>query len=356
MKDIVLRSFQELGIAGKNLLNCIRNPIAYATTCYDFQNYNKYFLISYWYDTWRVLDKNFIEEQNSFLDYLNIELKQEITQDQDLFIHMIQNHIDQDQPVFIFLDYYNIFYNKTFYKKEHIPHGIIITGYDETNHTFGLRERIIINPDGLYDFQLTEDMMYDMWEASCETLRKEHKIYYFQKYNNAMSLEIEEILQNLYLEAEQNTLIRYIQKFDTEFTAVDGFILRRQYDATVYFFELLEKIILSNALVSETEEFAKKYLEFINLFINKTIKNMMIGEISKNKMEKEIKQLLELDHQLFTLIDKILSNYQSIKNVAYQCKVTASSMVESDIAYSPDKTVNGKYSDEVMLQIGRAHV
>ena len=77
---------------------------------------------------------------------------------------------------------------------------------------------------------------------------------------------------------------------------------------------------------------------------------MMIGEISKNKMEKEIKQLLELDHQLFTLIDKILSNYQSIKNVAYQCKVTASSMVESDIAYSPDKTVNGKYSDEVMLQ------
>jgi F5/8 type C domain len=350
MKDITMMSFRDLKIEDKNVLDCIKNPIAYAASSFDSTNYNKYFLMTYYYDTWVKSNMTFIEDQNRLLSPLKLEMKEERCSSKDLFVKMVQAHIDQDEPVFIFLDYYHMFYNKAYYKKQHIPHGIIVTGYDETNQTFGLRERIIIQPDGLYYFQLTEGMVYDMWEASCESISEEHKIYYLQKDKDAISLEMEELLQNIYLKADQNILVNYIQQFDKEFTETAGFFLRRQYDATVYFFELVRRVLLSNELGSEIVEFGEKYTRFMNLFTNKVIKNMLTGAIRQNKMEKQTERLMELDHQLFSLIGKISKEHQGLKNVAFGCKVMASSMVVADIPYSCEKTVNGKYSDKEMMQ------
>ena len=45
MKDITIRSFRDLKIEDKNVLDCITNPIAYAACSFDPVNYNKYFLL-----------------------------------------------------------------------------------------------------------------------------------------------------------------------------------------------------------------------------------------------------------------------------------------------------------------------
>ncbi|MFR1517181.1 MAG: discoidin domain-containing protein [Clostridia bacterium] len=350
MKDITIRSFRDLKIEDKNVLDCITNPIAYAACSFDPVNYNKYFLLSYYFDTWGEIDMPFIESQNEILSHLKLEMKDENCNTKDQFVKMVQTHIDQDEPVFVFFDYYHIFYNTSFYKRKHISHGIIITGYNETNNTFGLRERIIIQPDGLYYLQLTEDMVYDMWEASCISMQWDRKIYYMKENQNCVNLETEEIIQNVYQYTGQNNLINYIQSYDRDFSETIGFFLRRQYDATVYFFELIRQILLSNELEAEIGEFGEKYTEFLDLFINKALKIMMTGAICQNKMEKQANELLTLDQHLFSLLGKISKEHQALKNVALGCKVTASSMVAADIPYSGDKTVNGKYGAADMMQ------
>lgn len=357
MKDIAIMSFRDLKIENKNVLDCIKNPIAYAASSFDSTKYDKYFLFSYYYDVWGFAVMSFFERQNKILSHLKLEIIDEYCNTKDMFVEMVQAHIDQDEPVFIFLDYYNIFYNQAFYKKRHIPHGIIITGYNETNNTFALRERIIVQPDALYPFQLTEDMVYDMWEASCKSMQYDHKIYYIKENKNCENLKMEEILHNVYQYTGQNNIIGYIQQYHKEFSETDAFFLRRQYDATVYFFELIRKIVLSNELELEVVEFGKHYAEFIDLFVNKAIKNMMSGAIHQDKMEKQAEILQDLDHQLFSLIGKISKEYQLLekeyqllKNAALSCKVMASSMVVADIPYNCDKTVNGKYSDDEMMQ------
>lgn len=350
MKDIILIPFRDLKIEDINVLDCIKNPIAYAASSFDSPNYNKYFLMSYYYETWKNSDMTFLECQNRLLSPLKLEMKEENCGTKDLFVKMAQTHINQDEPVFVFLDYYHIFYNTSFYKSRHISHGIIITGYNETNNTFGLRERIVIQPDGLYYLQLTEDMVYDMWEASCISMQRDRKIYYIQGNKHCASIETEEILQQVYQYTGQNNIVVYLQQYNKEYSETDGFYLRRQYDATVYFFELIREIVLSNELESEVVQFGKHYAEFMNLFINKAIKNMMSGTIQQGKMEKQVETLQELDRQLFSLLGKISQEHQALRNVAFGCKVTASSMVVADIPYSGDKTVNGKYGDADMMQ------
>ena len=63
MKDITMMSFRDLKIEDKNVLDCIKNPIAYAASSFDSTNYNKYFLMTYYYDTWVKSNMTFIEDQ-----------------------------------------------------------------------------------------------------------------------------------------------------------------------------------------------------------------------------------------------------------------------------------------------------
>ncbi len=350
MKDIQLKTYRQLKIEDKNVLNCIDNPIAYAASAFRPAHYNKYFLAAYYYNTWGRDERPFLERQNAILSLLGLEMEQERCNTKASFVNAVQKHIDRDEPVFLLLDYYNIFYNKAYYKKQHITHGVIITGYDETNNTFALRERIIIQPDGLYYLQLTEDMVYDMWQASCTSLQSDHIVYYIKKNENYADRETDAILQYVYRSDGRNCLIDYIQKYNKEFSETDGFFLRRQYDATVFFFELIRNLVSSAYLKAELIAFGERYAEFLNLFINKAIKNMMTGSIHQDKMEKQATALQALDYRLFSLLGRLSQDQHILKNVAFGCSVTASSMVTGDIPYSGDKTVNGKYSDEEMME------
>lgn len=349
MKDIELKSFRELKLEDKNVLDCIRNPVAYASTILHPTNYNKYFMMLYYYDTWDNKNEPFIKRQNRILSNLKLEMKEELCESKDAFVDAVRRHIDQDESVFIFVDYYHMFYNKSYYKRQHIPHGILITGYDETNHTLGLRERIIIEPDGLYYFQLTEDMVYDLWSNSCESRNREKKIYSIRKNTAYANLAIEDILQQIYLDQEDNYLIDYIRNYDKEFSETDGFFLRRHYNATAYLFELIQDAVVLEDLKTEVTEFRKEYLAFLNLFVSTAIRNMVAGG-GQNRMEKQFETLKEWDHRFFSLIGRVSAYFQNARNIALGCKVTTSSMVVADIPYSGEKTVNGKYSDADMMQ------
>ena len=124
MKDLTFKTFKKLGLLGKNILNCIDNPIAYAASYFSADNYDNYFLLNYYYDTWAENNNDFLTYRNKLLSYMGIKLDSESCNNKNKFIRSIQSHIDSNEPVFVFLDYFNMFYNKAYYKKSHISRFI----------------------------------------------------------------------------------------------------------------------------------------------------------------------------------------------------------------------------------------
>jgi len=359
MKKLQLNTFKQLGIDNKIAMDCFDTPLAYASSYYNPDYYFCYFLITHLYNNWELNKFPFEKAKNNILVKLGLKMSSDRADSKENFNALIRKKINNNNPVFIVFDYYNMFFEPDHYLKEHIPHGTIITAYEEDKKRFVLQDGAHMQFEGLYPLYLTEDIVYDIWEKSNTYFKQNvanpyyNRIFYITKNDKINPKTLPETLEYFLLKGiqKENNLIHIIKENDI--SVFKGFFeqmnLRRDfYIAHEMMFNVLKKIIETEKIIisnDELNDFIIAYLTSRDAIISKIIKTSLKGKIFDQENILEWTEIIRnFDTKLFDIIQRIVDQVREngIINYALNCKTWASSESNYDnIQFLSSKAVNG---------------
>lgn len=369
MGKLILKSFEQLGIERKQALDCFDMPIAYGTTAYADDNYFSYFLLTLMDHCWNDSQNLSMQSQKRALNYLGLDFVLNYANTKNEFLQKTYASIDNGNPVFITLDYFNIFYEPTFYHRQHIPHGTIITGYEEDRGRLVLQENAHMDFVGMYQLYLTDDMVYDMWKKS--------SIYFNQGDESAQGILYS--IAKTDRDSAPKTLLDVFEFFISEISKRKNSLIsiltnnqfsylsnitnqtsfrKHQYISMEVLFDIIQLLISrsnSDDTVRECTELREEYLCLRNILVLNIIKNAITSsEFSSEIADKYINSTQDLDCKLINFSKKLISQINSSKNkkhifdLALNCKVTASSETEyAGLPAIAANTVNGNIGSEL---------
>ncbi|MHB1484858.1 MAG: discoidin domain-containing protein [Saccharofermentanales bacterium] len=371
MSKLEIKTFQQHGFDHR-LFDCIDLPIAFATSYYRSEYYYCYCLIICVIDNWGKNNGDFNKSKNHILNKLNLKISSYKVSSREGFVNTIKQLVDMKKPVYFILDYYYMFYASTLYMNQHIPHGVLITGYDETRKLFIMQESAHMNFTGLYPLQITEDILYDMWEKSnsyfsgIKNSISENLLFSIEenekKENDISILTILNEIQSNGITG-RNNFVNTIQNFNNSlpFYASDlnqNWIRRVYYTSPQIFFEIIEMIFKKDdidILADEFFEFKRRYLFSRDLTVSVLVKNAIKRKhISQDRIDEMMKMINGLDIELNDMIDKslIMINKYRKTNYALKCKTTASSeSYINNIKLNSYNAVNGLYDADFLANM-----
>jgi hypothetical protein len=361
MKQLQLASFKQLRIDNSGTaMDCFEMPLAYAASVYNHDFFYAYILISHYIKNWGKPTSSLIENTNNILKEMDISLKLEITEDKKSFCSFVKNSINDGNPVFLAFDYYYMFYDTDHYLINHIPHGVLITGYDEQRKILLLQESAHMKFTALYPLALTEDIVYDIWTQSCKYSRES-----MLDYNNLLfsfcyspdktkGFSIFNILSKYYCASEHkpDQFVSILDHLDREYltSSVGGSWFRREFCTRHrLIFDFIDLLLEKENLVRHEFTFYKLKNEFIEFreisagkimraaFTGKELDKTTISQI-KFRIEELNKYMLEAIFEVVNIIFELNGKY----NFALNCKTIASS--ESNFKgmnFSSQRTVDG---------------
>lgn len=356
MKNLDLPTFKNLEMKGKGTyMDCVEMPLAYGASKYNMDFFYAFYMASYYIKHWGNNDNSFIVRTNNILSIMGLYIREEPVTSKDAFVKTIVQSIEQENPVFLFFDYYNMFYDIDHYLHDHIEHGVLVTGYDEIRDTLILQESSHVHFEELRPLQLTVDMTWQIF-ASSNNRRNGKILYIFNKstYPQAGS-PIINVLNYFYCNGGKNrdSFNEVIIDIDNlEHSSAKQAAFRRNiYNSIALLFEFIGKIAVREHLTDFLQAFncfQNTFLAFRNSIAVKALKNAIKGThpylanpvilIQKNK---------QLTQQLFQHIrdlTALLNLKYGSTNYALNAIVTASS--ESCFEgknFSCTKLVSGTY-------------
>ncbi|MGB7605056.1 MAG: discoidin domain-containing protein [Lutisporaceae bacterium] len=376
MKSLAIKTYEDgFGYHG---IDCISEPIAIGAGYYNQDNYYYYCFLHSIFANW-IPEVSHIERRNLILNKLGLKLTPIFVDNSKDLIAKTKLSIDNDCPVLIPLDYYYMFYAE-YYNKTHGTHGVLATEYDTDRAVIVIRETSHIHEETpFYRFQLTEELLSNIWVKSNEHLNQNNLAHGNEIYSIEKSCEpeinsyeqiIQELLNGQYIK-NNNSLLSEIENFDS---VIEGFgkldihpyAFRSRYTESVdMFFKLIDKFIialdLEDSSYNELYLFRNDYLKYRREVISVLTKYAFRGKsLDANKKSEIIEKIRKYDNELHL---KILNFYEqfknqtnypeknvtkNLKNYAANCSCTASSEyqeVETNIL-SASRAVDGKYSEQ----------
>jgi len=375
VKSLSIKTYEDgFGYHG---IDCISEPIAIGAGYYNQENYYYYCFLHSIFANW-IPEVSYIERRNLILNKLGLKLAPIFVDNSNALITKTKVSIDNNCPVLILLDYYYMFYAED-YRKSHGSHGVLATEYDTDRSVIAVRETSHVHEETpFYRFQLTEELLSDIWVKSNNYINQNNLSYCNQIYSiekgckpgiNSYEQIIEELLDGEYIK-NNNSLLNEIENFGT---VIEGFkrldiqpyAFRSRYTESVdMFFKLIDRFIISldleDGFYSELYIFRNDYLKFRREVISILSKYAFKGKnLDNNKKNEIIEKIHKYDNELHS---KILNFYEQIrnqanypeknvtgnlKNYAANCNCTASSEYQEigTNILCANRAVDGKYSD-----------
>lgn len=303
-------------------MDCIEMPMAYISSKYRTENFYYYVLASYIDRIWpaKCKGKTFLENSNSILNELKIEMEAIQFNRMEELLNKIKKIIDSGNPILLLFDYYEMFYEETHYKRNHIPHGVVLSGYDEERQVFIIQESAHMRFTALYPLQLTYHMVFEILNNSKRLFEKRkyfESLAYSFKYceNNCCDLSFFDHLKKYVckIKNNENSLVNEIRNFDLECMSTPqgmaGF-KRRFSTSHKLFFDFVERILKpeDTEIADRYNVLKNEYLNFYEIFTSKIIRKYLkedkteIGNVAE--CVGKIKDLdIELYKVLFDMID-----------------------------------------------------
>ena len=307
-------------------MDCVSLPIAYAASYYTNlnidENYNPFYLY-YAYNTaiqnnWHSDMNVFLEAQNFRLSSMGLEIIEIPTRSQVDFIDSIIRFLNIYCPVFMFLNYYNLWYCENTYMKSKLGHGILVSGYDRKKQIFEIRENVHIDMAApLYSFQLKEEQLYDLWQKSNDTFGwNNQNIYYIRKNNDIKTVDLmcvfDDFISNR-KRLQNNTLVQHIIKYseNIKFWSETDFqkkMIMTYIEGIEMLFHIMFRIVGSSCPTEDKNELIKLKNDIkmtregiINLLITKSYR---LKELSEDQKEKMIFDLNTSDDNMYAGISE----------------------------------------------------
>jgi len=311
-------------------LNCVDLPIAGASGYYNYNNYYYYCFYHCVLNNWGTVNNDWLRHRNYILSKLGLSLNQINVENSSSFISLIRSEIDKKHPLLMLVSYYSLFYHIGYLDNEyrHIPHGIILNGYESEKSLINIKEYTHIENDIRYltnsylfcDLQLTEDIVRDIWIKSNEIFNLEGKNNFIALYSiesigkpkiNSYEDLLADTLENIDIKSDK--LAEFIKNFNSYFnnnrsklSNVEG--LKKTYvNSLNMLFDVLERTFY---FLGQNQELSWKYysvkddyLRTRSLILNKLIANIFRGKtISEATEKKLISQILTSNSELFSFI------------------------------------------------------
>ena len=302
-------------------MDCIEMPMAYISSKYRTENFYYYVLASYIDRIWpdKIKGKTFVENSNSILKELKIEMEAIRFNETEELLNKIKTSIDSGNPILLLFDYYEMFYEEMHYKRNHIPHGVVLSGYDDERQVFIIQESAHMQFIALYPLQLTYDMVFEILNKSKRLFEKRkyfESLAYSFKYceNNCCSLSFFDHLKKYAckIKNNENSLVNEIRNFDPECMStpqgMSGF-KRRFSTSHKLFFDFVERILKTDdvEIIDRYNVLKNEYLSFYEIFTSKIIRKYLKGD--KNGIENVLEyvgRINNLDVELYkVLLDMI---------------------------------------------------
>ena len=321
MEKLFLKSFERLGIEKKQGLDCFDMPIAYGTTVYADDYYFCYFLLILIEHCWSQKKTPKMQSKEKALNFLGLEFSCSTAATKKDFLNNVYESINNGNPIFIILDYFNIFYEPKFYQWQHNLHGAIISGYDKSHKRLILQENAHMDFIGMFQLYLTNDMVYQMWKKTAIYLndndgKASGELYSIIKRDNCSPKSLLETFEFFITQIStcENALISTIS--ENSFSFINNIkdqtsFRKHEYIAIEVLFDIILILIKRNALnehVKEYEVLRKEYLEQRNVVVMRILKNAIISaKFTPNEIEKYKNATIELDRKLVKYSQKIIS-------------------------------------------------
>ena len=340
MAKINFMSFKKMNIENIGTsIDCIEMPIAYIASKYHTENFYYYIFASHVDRVWRdeYNGERFTESNNKILNEFSLSMNAVEYNGRDDLLEKMKKSIDEENPVFLLFDYYEMFYEEDHYKRNHIPHGVVLSAYDDEREVFILQESAHMRFTSLYPLQLTYDMVFKILQGTKQLIEKrnyfESSVYFFEPMKNRGGFSSIDFLKK-YIEkinTNNNSLKEEIRNLDWEYLdrpeGMAGF-KRRFSTSNKVFFDFFERILKIEdiELSQEYDKVKNEYLNFYEMLTLKTIRShIKRGKVESEQINQYIKEIDELDNHLYKALIKILQGKEGHKNYALSSIVTASS-------------------------------
>lgn len=338
MNKISFMPFQKMGIENIGTsLDCIEMPIAYIASKYKTENFYYYIIASYMNRMWdTVSDGNFTQNTNFILHDLGLHMKPVAFSCREELFDIFKNSVDAGNPLLLLVDYYTLFYEETHYQKDHIPHGVVLSGYSEMQETFLFQESAHMRFTALYPLPLTYDMVFEIISQSSPLFESftyfEGQLYAIQPVSGNGMLPLDFFRKYLtQIKNGCNSLTRELSCFDTSrlqtSQGLAGF--RRRFGSShKVFFDFLERILQAEdiTITDRYRDVKNSFLTFYDTFTAKIIKQFLKREETPaEQLLHAMEKIKELDVSLYAALTDMIKDKQSYINFALTGKFTASS-------------------------------
>lgn len=340
MAKINFMSFKKMNIENIGTsIDCIEMPIAYIASKYHTENFYYYIFASHVDRIWRdeYNGERFTESNNKILNEFSLSMNAVEYNGRDDLLKKIKKSIDEENPVFLLFDYYEMFYEEDHYKRNHIPHGVVLSAYDDEREVFILQESAHMRFTSLYPLQLTYDMVFKILEGTRKLLEGrryfESLVYFFSLMDNNGEFSSIVFLKKYIkkIKKNNNSLKEEIKNLDWEYLErPEGMadFKRRFSTANKVFFDFFERILKNEdiELSQEYDNVKNKYINFYEILTLKIIRShIKKGKIESEQISKCIEEIDELDNELHNTLLNLLEGKEGRKNHALSSIVTASS-------------------------------
>jgi len=262
-------------------------------------------------------------------------MKRIVIKDPSQLIPIIKQHIDNSTPLLMIVKYSSLFYYFRYMDSSYFArHGLVISGYDSERSLILIRDnghvqtffKELVNGTGLFDLQLTDSMILDIWNRNLE-IQEDSRLFCIERISdslitdyNSLFIEALDIIKN-----NNNTLFYLINNFNNikENLNNDNNIwqLRMVYVRSLdilfdMFDKLFNSITLTTKKLEEYEDFKNVYTKFrnkiITLLCTRIIRNMILRDDIKCKITNEITYM---DEKLVIILQDLYKEKENIKNL-----------------------------------------
>ena len=223
------------------------------------------------------------------------------------------------------VDYYEMFYEESHYLRDHIPHGLLISGYDDERKVFLLQESAHMRFVAMYPLPLTYEMVYRLWAKSKAFIESNGYFGWTLFCIHASVAELNQVNTRGFLKKyvelirpnENNTIwqLEYLSESNLKTSQVQSAFRRRFGSSHKIFFDFLRRILNRECLCfgDEFAELEKEYLTFYDVLCNKVLRDYLKTGLVHIERLDEIKAKSEkLDTKLADVLRNILEDGETL--------------------------------------------
>lgn len=302
-------------------MNCLDIAIAGGASHFNNNNYFFYSFFKCFNLNWGGELKDFISEQNEILSLIGLKIKK-IHCNVKTLLNEIKYFIDEGSPVLIPTKYNSLFFCSNYmdmkYKSSHF---LLISDYINKKKIIEIRECIHVNRDirpltksaFFSRFQLTEDMVTEIWEMSNSQFKFENSdfadaIFVLTKDEEFEPLTFTDLLDYFVsqeLKSRLCNIIRYFKLLSNN----DSFkIYRRHFsNSLVMLFDCFDKAVeehtLNPDLVLEYNDIKEGFLKYRDNLLSILMANKLRNKTIE--CERLVNEVIEYDQKLMQIIKTI---------------------------------------------------